>query len=192
MIGDTVMDFALNGVVHECDGNKHPEMAPHGAYPCRAGEWISIAVSSDNGWKALAEAMGKPELAQHPSFKRHADRKANESELDRLVSEWTASCDARELACELQKRGVAAAKSQSSVDLVSDAHLWSRGFFQEVTDRTTGQTRSILGPSWKMSRGAAITDAAPRLGEHNAYVFGEVLGLSAAEQQKLSDAGVTR
>ena len=37
MIGDTIMDFALNGTVHECDGNRHPEMAPHGAYPCRDG-----------------------------------------------------------------------------------------------------------------------------------------------------------
>jgi crotonobetainyl-CoA:carnitine CoA-transferase CaiB-like acyl-CoA transferase len=43
-----------------------------------------------------------------------------------------------------------------------------------------------------MSRDAAIRDAAPRLGEHNGYVLGEILGLSVAEQQKLSDAGITR
>jgi hypothetical protein len=43
-----------------------------------------------------------------------------------------------------------------------------------------------------MSRGATITDAAPRLGEHNAYVFGEILGLSPEEQQRLATTGVAR
>ncbi len=191
MIGDTLMDFALNGTVQTCNGNRHPDMAPHGTYPCREGEWISIAVASDHSWKALAEAMGRPELAQYSHFKTHSDRKAHETQLDRLVSEWTANRDAAELVSELQRRGIAAAKSQSSVDLISDPHLWAREFFLEVRDRD-GQSRTIVGPSWKMSRGAAITDAAPRLGEHNAYVLGDILGLSVDEQQKLADAGVTR
>ena len=43
-----------------------------------------------------------------------------------------------------------------------------------------------------MSRGAAITDGALRLGEQNAYVLGEILGLSEKEQQRLTEAGVTR
>jgi crotonobetainyl-CoA:carnitine CoA-transferase CaiB-like acyl-CoA transferase len=191
MIGDTIMDFALNGVVHECDGNRHPEMAPHGVYPCRSGEWISIAAPSDNHWRALAVAMNRAEMAEDPRFKSLSRRKTNEAELDRLMSEWTATQNAHDLVTELQTRGIAAAKSQSSVDLIADDHLWSRGFFSKVSD-SAGQTKSIVGPSWKLSRGAAITDAAPRLGEHNAYVFGEILGLSAEEQQKLADAGIAR
>ena len=191
MIGDAIMDFSLNGRLQKCDGNRHPEMAPHGAYPCRGGEWISIAVSSDSAWKALVDAMGRPALAEDARFERHADRKMHEVELDRLIREWTASCDARELAVELQRRGVAATKSYSSIDLISDPHLWTRGFFREVTDGA-GRTRPIVGPPWKMSRAAHVTDGAPHLGEHNAYVLGEILGLSVAEQQKLTDAGITR
>ncbi len=191
MIGDTIMDFTLNGRVKVCDGNRHPDMAPHGAYPCRGGEWISIVVSSDEGWKELADAMGQPALAEHPHFKAHPDRKANETELDRLVSEWTAGHDARELAASLQKRGIAAAKSQNSIDLTSDPHLWAREFYRMVTDGA-GQGRPIVGPGWKMSHATAITDGAPRLGEHNACVLGEILGLSAEEQQRLAEAGITR
>jgi len=191
MIGDSVMDFALNDTVHECDGSRHPDMVPHGAYPCREGEWISIAVSSDSGWRALAGAMGQPGLAEDSRFRTLAARKANEAELDRLVSVWATSRDARELVSRLQAYGVAAGKSQSSVDLVADQHLWARGFFCEVSDHA-GQTKSIVGPSWKMSRGAAVTDRAPHLGEHNAYVLGEILGLSVAEQERLSGAGITR
>ena len=171
MVGDTIMDFSLNGAVHECSGNRHAEMAPHGTYPCQAGEWITIAVTSDADWEALADATNLPALKDEPRFKRLADRKAHEDELDRLLVAWTRGRDARELALQLQQRGIAAAKSQTSVDLVADEHLWARGFYREVKDRM-GQARTIVGPSWKMSREAALSDAAPSLGEHNAYVLG--------------------
>jgi crotonobetainyl-CoA:carnitine CoA-transferase CaiB-like acyl-CoA transferase len=188
MIGDSIMDFALNGRIAESDGNRHAEMAPHGLYPCRDGGWISIAVASDDAWSALADALG---LAGDARFRRHTDRKANEDALDALIAQHTAQHDAAELSTELQRRGIAAASSQSSVELVSDAHLWGSGFYAEVSDRE-GRGRSIVGPSWRMSRGALITDAAPRLGEHNGYVFGDVLSLSAERQQELSDSGITR
>lgn len=191
MIGDTVMDYTLNGTVQRCEGNRHPEMAPHGVYPCREQQWISIAVASDPAWSALAEVMARPELAQHPDFRTLAARKAREPELDRLLAAWTASQDAQDLAGRLQARGIAAAKSQSSVDLVADPQLWARQFYRTVSDRD-GDTRTVVGPGWSMTGEASIADAAPRLGEHNAYVLGQLLGLSAAERQGFADAGVTR
>jgi crotonobetainyl-CoA:carnitine CoA-transferase CaiB-like acyl-CoA transferase len=191
MIGDTIMDGVLNGVVPEANGNRHPDMAPHGVYPCRDGEWLSIAVPDDATWQALAEAIGSAGLRDDSRFSTLANRKENERELDDLISTWTRARDAGELAAELQRGGIAAGKSQSSLDLVSDPQLWARGFFREVADGD-GRTRNIVGPSWKMSREATISSAAPRLGEHNSYVLGEILGLSASEQQTLSDAGITR
>jgi len=191
MIGDSIMDYALNGVVNECDGNRHPDMAPHGAYPCKTGEWISVAVTSDAQWAALAAAMGRPELVTHTSFGSMNNRKINEAELNGLLSRWTVNQGAGELVCALQELGVACAKSQSSLDMIADQHLWGRGFYQEVADQA-GQTKVVLGPSWKMSRAATVTAGAPALGEHNAYVFGEILGLSAQDQGELANAGVTR
>lgn len=191
MIGDTVMESLLKGTVPLGRGNRHPDMAPHGVYPCREGEWISIAAAGDADWARLCEAMGQPGLAQDTRFRDLAARKAAEDELDRRLAAWTAGRDAAGLAAELQGRGLAAARSQSSVDLVADPHLWGNGFFREV-HTSEGETRSIVGPSWKMTREAAIGAAAPRLGEHNAYVLGEILGLSPERQRELAEAGVAR
>lgn len=191
MIGDTIMDYSLNGVICESDGNRHSDMAPHGVYACAGGEWISIAVASDTAWQALSTAMGQPELGTNAKFNTLSQRKAHEDELDRLVSSWVEDRDAAELTTLLQAHGIAAGKSQSSVDLIADGHLWVRDFYHEVTN-SDGTTRPVLGPGWKMSRGAAINDGAPRLGEHNAYVFGEILGLSTEEQARLAEAGITR
>lgn len=189
MIGDSVMDFGLNGRVAACDGNRHAEMAPHGVYPCGDTDWIAIAVSSDAAWRVLAEAMGRS--GEDPRFATLADRKANEAELDALITAWTRHQDAGALAEALQAAGVAAAKSAASVDLVSDAHLWGRGFYPEVTD-ASGESRSVIGPSWRMSGAAEIVDGAPKLGQHNAYVFGDILGLPAEERERLMAAGVIR
>jgi crotonobetainyl-CoA:carnitine CoA-transferase CaiB-like acyl-CoA transferase len=189
MVGDAMMEFALTGAAPPCDGNRHPAMAPHGVYPCRDGEWISIAVSSEPVWLALTRVV--PALAGDARFRTLSDRKANETALDELVAGWTAQASAAELVAVLQRAGIAAGKSAASVDLVGDAQLWERGFFVEVAD-ASGATRPTVGPSWKMSRGAAVTDAAPQLGQHNAYVLGEILGLSPAEQRRLAETGITR
>jgi crotonobetainyl-CoA:carnitine CoA-transferase CaiB-like acyl-CoA transferase len=191
MIGDTVMDYTLNGALHECDGNLHAEMAPHDVYPCANGEWLSIAVSSEEAWLGMAAAMGQVDLAGNTQFSSHASRKTNETELNRIVSSWTTTRDAQQMVELLQQHGVAAAKSQSSVDLIADPHLWARGFYREVVDKN-GQAKSIVGPSWKMSREAKISKAAPQLGEHNAYVLGELLGLSAEQQKQFAETGITR
>ena len=191
MIGDAVMDFSLNGVVRQCDGNRHEDMAPHGVYPCRDGEWICIAVSDDLAWQHFAPALNLTDGARAGRFDTLASRRAQESELEDIIASWTASHDASELAATLQGLGIAASKSFSSVDLISDHHLWARGFYADVED-CEGQSRPIVGPSWKMSRGATINKAAPKLGEHNEYVFGELLGLSSEEQERLHTAGITR
>lgn len=191
MIGDALMDFTLNGNIQTCHGNRHPEMAPHGVYPCAEQAWICIAVRDDAAWRALTTAMEQPGLADDQRFTTLQARKANEEQLNGIIAAWTAAHDAQALAQQLQSQGIAATKSLSSMDLVADFHLWGREFYREVTE-SGGSSRTILGPGWKMSRGASITRGAPRLGEHNAYIFGDVLGLSPEEQQKLADEGVTR
>ena len=191
MIGDAVMDYTLNGRVAQCDGNRHADMAPHGLYPCTGADWISIAVPSDTAWRALCGAMAQPALANDPRCATLAGRKAHEPALDALLAAWTSGRDAAALAACLQANGIAAAKSANSLDLVADDHLWARGFYRYVTDGA-GATKATVGPAWHITDGAAITDGAPRLGEHNEYVFGEILGLPAAEQERLRRAGVTR
>jgi crotonobetainyl-CoA:carnitine CoA-transferase CaiB-like acyl-CoA transferase len=189
MIGDVFMDYSLNGKIAACDGNRNPDMAPHGLYRCEEDDWISIAVSSDTAWRALCVAMAQPALSDDERFKNVTARKANEAALDILISQWTRGHDAKALAARLQASGIAAAKSANSIDLVADDHLWARGFYRYVTDGA-GETKATVGPAWHLTEGAAITDGAPRLGEHNSYLFGEILGLPAAEQERLAQEGI--
>lgn len=190
MVADTMMDFTLNGIEHGCDGTRHAEMAPHSTYRCKDGDWISIAVSSDAAWRALADVIGQSGLSTDARFSTLAGRKANEADLDRIVSEWVATRAVTELVSELQARGIAAGKSCNSMDLVADPLLWERGFFPEAA-QSDGASRPIVGPGAKISRAAEICDDAPWLGADTGYVLGDILGLSADAQAKLKADGIT-
>jgi len=185
MLGDSCMEYSLTGRTPVRNGNRHPEMAPHGCYRCMGDEWISIAVRTDEEWRALCHAMGAPAVAADTRYADSRSRQNHAPQLDETVASWTRAKDAQELATALRSRGVAAFKSLSSIDIVSDGHLWERGFYTHVTD-SKQRSIPIVGAPWRMSATpASIHRAAPLLGEHNDYVLGELLGLSAGERQRL-------
>ncbi len=156
MVGDSLFAAGLTGAMPGPDGNKHPEMDPHGCYPCADGEWISIAVANEAARDALHAILGEGDIAAQ-----------------------TATLDAATLADQLRRAGVAAFKSMSSLDLVGDEHLWSRETFRLVSDHKNG-TRPIIAPSWRITPDPPrIERGAPLLGEHNEYVYRDLLGLSA-------------
>ena len=184
LVGDSLFAYSLTGEVPHSDGNFHPEICPHGAYPCANGEWVSIACEDEAEWQALCRGLGANSLAADARFTDLATRLENRQALDAALGELTADHTAGELADPLRQSGIPAFRSQSSIDLCSDDFLWARTAFRMVSDHRNG-SRPIIGPSWRMEPDmAAVERGAPLLGEHNDYVYREILGL---EQDRLDD-----
>lgn len=184
LVGDSLFAYSVTGDVPQPDGNFHPEMCPHGAYPCADGEWISIAVTDDAEWQAMCRVLALEAVAADAGFASLEGRLENRHALDAAIGKHTAGESATELADRLRQAGVPAFRSQSSIDLCSDDYLWQRQAFRMVTDHRNG-SRPIIGPSWRMSPDpAAVERGAPLLGEHNDYVYREILGLP---QERLDD-----
>jgi crotonobetainyl-CoA:carnitine CoA-transferase CaiB-like acyl-CoA transferase len=177
LVGDSLFAYSVTGEVPQPDGNFHPEMCPHGAYPCANGEWLSIAVASDAEWQSLCEVLGAADLAGDARYATLAGRLASRHALDRALGGITAAQEAGDLAERLRLAGVPAFRSQSSLDLCGDGWLWGREAYRMVSDHNNG-TRPIIGPAWRMEPDAAkVETGAPLLGEHNDYVYREILGL---------------
>lgn len=174
LIGDSLLAWSVTGEVPQADGNYHAEMCPHSAYPCADGEWISIAVGDEDEWAALC---GELALEAAPSHATLAGRQADRHAIDAEIAARTNARDASQLGEALRAAGVPAFRSQSSIDLCSDDLMWSRGSYRMVSDHRTG-SRPIIGPPWRITPDEAqIERGAPLLGEHNDYVYGELLGL---------------
>ncbi|HMO69873.1 MAG TPA: CoA transferase [Novosphingobium sp.] len=182
LVGDSLFAWSVTGEVPQPDGNFHPEMAPHGAYPCAGGEWLSIAVADDAEWQALRGVLALPDDPAHATL---AGRLTDRAALDAAIAAATGAHQAAALAETLRALGVPAFRSQSSLDLCGDDWLWSQGGFRMVSDHRN-TTRPIIGPSWRIEPdGPAIERGAPLLGEDNAYVYQDILGLTSAEMDDL-------
>jgi benzylsuccinate CoA-transferase BbsF subunit len=75
--------------------------------------------------------------------------------------------------------------SFSAEELFSDPHLKERNATTEIEHGVLGK-QVVLNPPWKFSATPAkIERAAPLIGEHNEYVFGQLLGMPKPEITQL-------
>ncbi len=187
-MGESILEYTMNHREPKPMGNRDPSMAPHGCYPCKGEDnWVAIAVASDEQWEALCRVLGNPEWSKAEKFKTAVDRWENQDELDRHISQWTAGLDHYDVMHLLQDVGVPAGPVVRSADLYNDPHLKDRGFFKEITHRATG-THRYPGMCFQFSKTPAEVRMPPNcLGEHNEYVYGELLGMPREEIEQLKE-----
>jgi crotonobetainyl-CoA:carnitine CoA-transferase CaiB-like acyl-CoA transferase len=176
MIGDCLLEQSLTAKRLGPNGNHHPDMSPHGCYPCKDDSWVAVAVANDAEWRRLCDVLGAVALGDDARYAttdcRHRHTEALDAELARLTRDH----GAEQLAQRLRAAGVPASKSATAIDAIGDQRLWDRELYRFVTDHREGQ-RPILGPSWRMARAPArIERGAPDLGEDTEYVLREILG----------------
>jgi benzylsuccinate CoA-transferase BbsF subunit len=190
-MGEIIMDYTMNGRVQSRNGNRDDTMAPHNCYRCKGEDkWVSIAISNDEEWESFCRAIGKPKWTREERFSSQFSRWQNQEELDRIVEEWTITHTHYEVMEMLQRAGVAAVPSFSNEDLFNDPHCREREYLVTVQHPEVGQLYA-LAPPWKLSvTPARVTKPAPVLGEHNDYVFGELLGIPKDEIARLMNEGV--
>ena len=98
LIGGEVLAYQIAGQEPERMGNHSPYFAPQNAYLCAGTDrWVTIAVTTDAQWRQLAEALGRPELADADRFASNENRLQHRQELDRIIGEWAANLDMWEL-----------------------------------------------------------------------------------------------
>ena len=179
-LGEVILEHGLTGRARQRRGNRHPAMAPHGAYRCAGDDqWVAISVTSDEEWRGMCHAMQMPQLARNPRFTTLPARLRNQDELDDLIGRWTRRLDRYQVTRILQEHDIAAGPVlDCGGDAYDDPHLQERGYFQAVEHPDAG-THLMSGPIWRMrNRPEVRHDPAPGLGQHNAQVLGDLLGLS--------------
>lgn len=189
--GEAFLDHSLGQRLPPMVGNQDQFMAPHNLYPCLGeDQWISIAIATNEEWRALCRVMGREGLADDPRFADAPSRKKHELEIDDIVVNFTRGRDKKALMETLQAAGVAAVPSFSSQDLCEDPHLTQRGCFQQVQHPEAGCV-VCLRPPWVFSRTpASIARPAPLLGQHTDYFLRNALGLDSEKLAALRESKV--
>jgi benzylsuccinate CoA-transferase BbsF subunit len=181
-IGEVLLDYAMNGNIQNRKGNRDEFMAPHNLYRCKGVDrWISIAIASDTEWQTLVNVMGSPDWAMEQRYASVDGRWEYQDEIDAMIRQWTQQFEPFELANRLQTSGIAAFPCYNAKDILADEHLKQRGTIVEIKHPVHGK-RLAVGPPWKFSKTAARFDQwSTELGEHNQYVFHNLLGYGMEE-----------
>ncbi|MFC1904839.1 CaiB/BaiF CoA transferase family protein [Chloroflexota bacterium] len=170
-------------------GNHSPRTTPHGVFRCRGDDrWCAISISQDSEWESFCRIINRP-WAREEKFATLMGRKQNEDELERLVEEWTMGFSSEEVMSMLQKNSVPAGVVQNSWDLANDPQLGYRKHFRNVK-HTEMESYVNADFSFRLSKTPGRITPAPCLGEHNHYIYKEILGMSDEEFVSLMEDGV--
>jgi formyl-CoA transferase len=174
------------------NGNRGAGMGVYGIYKCAPGgddDYCFIFTSNEEMWQLLAKAMGKPELIGDPRFVNNKTRWQNVEDLSAIISEWTGRHTKHEVMRILGDAGVPCGKILDSVEILEDQHLRQRGMILDVEHPTRGKF-SMPGCPVQLEDSPVDFRIAPLLGQHNAEIYGELLGLNSERLAELKEQGV--
>lgn len=190
LLESVIPEYDKLGVIRERQGSKISGIVPTATYPTSDGQYIIIGGNGDSIYKRLMLAAGREDLAHDPALAHNEGRVAREAEIDAAIEAWTRSHTYAELSAILEKAQVPAGPIYNAADMLNDPHYQARNLFEEV-ELSPGDTVKLPTFVPKLSETPGGTEwLGPTLGAHNQEVYGELLGLSAVEIERLHSNGV--
>ena len=190
MMESLVPEYQVAGYQRERTGTTLPNVAPSNVYPTADGEMILIAANQDTVFRRLAEAMGRPELADDERYATHGARGSSMAELDDLIAAWSGTVKADELLDRLNQHGVPAGRIYRAKDMLTDPHFKAREAIVRLLHPELGEfAMHNVVPKLSGTPGR-VRHVGPALGEHNDLIYRDLLGLGDGELDSLRAAGV--
>jgi crotonobetainyl-CoA:carnitine CoA-transferase CaiB-like acyl-CoA transferase len=190
LLEQTLLSYDQLGLVPERSGNRWDISAPRNTYKTVDGRWLAMSGSSPALALRVFRAIGRGDLLEDADFKDPQRRLARAREVDAVVADWVANKTLSEAMTVFEAHEVAAAPVYDIADLVNDEQLAHRGVFVSIEDQELGaMTVQAPVPRFSSARGT-VDHLGPQLGQHNAEVYGELLGLTPDDIDDLRARGV--
>jgi crotonobetainyl-CoA:carnitine CoA-transferase CaiB-like acyl-CoA transferase len=170
-------------------GNRSHARSPLGVYPTNDG-YVAINVAVEGHWHQLLAAMGRENLRNDPRFNTNADRVAHMDETDALVGGWTRTLGKLEVFTITKRYRIPCAPVRDVGEVMHDPHMHERGMLEWIDHDEIGRIVVPTSPLRFHGTDKVATTPSPKLGQHNAEVYGGWLGLSPGEIADLTQNGV--
>jgi crotonobetainyl-CoA:carnitine CoA-transferase CaiB-like acyl-CoA transferase len=168
--------------------SKRQEWGLPWVWPCRDGH-VAILAITDKHWTALKELLGRPEWMDDELFNSPMGRFMHADVIRSLLETWLAEHDRDEIYRNGQALHLPIFPVQNLTEVMATRHFREREFFVPQEIPTAGPVL-LPGPPFKMSLTPwSLRRPAPRLGQHNAEVYGG-LGVGLGELARLQEQGV--
>lgn len=172
-------------VVGRTPRSGHPSLTPCQLYTTADG-WIFIMCNKEKFWPALCHAVGRPEWAEDPRFRRFPDRLKNRARVTELLDDVLKKQTTGEW---LQKFAgkVPASPINDVAQALDNPFVTDNDRLQTLEHPTAGEFRLVAPPV--RTGEPPPSRPGPRLGEHTDALLNE-LGYSEVRIGALKRAGV--
>ncbi len=169
-------------------GATHAAIAPYGPYTAGDGKVVYLGLQNEREWARFCdEILGRPDLATDARFGSNADRVANRSAMDAVITAALADLTAEQVTARLESAGIANARMNTVQEFLDHPQLAARDRWREVAS-PAGPIRALV-PPFNLDGDEPRMDPIPALGEHTDAILGE-LGFDAATVQAWRRAGI--
>ncbi len=152
--------------------------------------WVMISVIGNEIWRRFAEILHQEEWLTDEKFADDDRRYQNRHLIRPIVSEWIAERTVDQVMELLEKQRVPCGRVNTARDIVNDPHIRAREMLVDMPYPGVG-TVPLPGIPVKLSETPGkIETRAPRLGEHNQAVYGQLLDLTGPELESMKNAGI--
>ena len=190
MMESLITEYDKTGYIRERTGAILPHVAPSNVYPTSDGSMVLIAGNQDTVFGRLAQAMGQPELAKDPQYATHAARGHNQKRLDEMIGQWTRTQKTTELLILMSDAGVPAGLIYRAPEMLADPHFQAREAIVTVPHPDFGELKmQNVAPKLSETPGSIRTPS-PQMGQHNAEVYLDLLGVNAERYEALKSSKV--
>lgn len=179
-------DSGMDAVLLDEDAARTPTLAQNYAVTRMRDGFASIAIVSDDEFRGLCAAYGRPDIADDPRFSTIAARTQHAAELVPLLTDLAAAQMVDDFVPRAQSHHVPAAKVVSLADLPHQPQIVHNGVFHERNHPLAGRVREPRPAARFSATPAGIGRVAPSPGEHSDEIVA-ALGLDPAA---LRSAGV--
>lgn len=190
MLMTAIPEQVLHGRTMTRHGNRDRYAAPANTFRTRDDAWVHLVVAGDIMFGGLANAMGRPDLAEDPRYKTNEARMENVDALEEIINQWTGELTCSELLDALNTNKVPSAKVASVSDLVDDEHLAHRGQILKMEHSKAG-TVPMQGFTVQFGdTPMQLRHPSPALSEHSNTILNEWLALTEEQIGRLREEGI--
>ena len=158
-------------------------------YPCKDGH-VAMSLIGNLIWPSLVKMMGNPDWAKEEWFQDNAKRAENSEKVTQMINGWMREHTMEEISQAAKREGVPCSSVRTMKDLEVDEQLIDRDFFIEIEHPEVGKLK-YPGAPYKLSVTPWVVNRpAPLLGEHNEYVYCQMLDCTRQDLLKMKQAGV--
>lgn len=180
--------YLVEGRLPSRIGNRYESNYPTDGYPTMDGN-IMVSAANDKLWRKMAAAIGREDLADNEKTHSNKERLMNWPYIREEILKWTTTRTTAEAVEILVEAGVPAASINDISQVVADPQTKNREMFVDIEHPVAGKM-TMTGSQLKLSETPVqYRKVAPALGEDNEEVYGELLGLTPGDIQRLKEEG---